>query len=417
MRKLILVAVLILCMGATYVDGVRTDVVGSSDLGFTVGSGEVYTQTANDNINPNGGTGTLGQSDDYWDGVYSEKFSVGAATLEKSGDNIVLSNTTTSSTLAFSTSSRPSGGSIGSSSAGILLFASQAGGGNETGTVRITSRKGNGTASTGALRLSNDITLATAGDLLCTFENPTGTVRASVDKYGAISSNGNIQALTSSSIDTTLGINDHTLLADASTVESVQTVTLPDAATVTGSVFSIKKTDSSTIYVTIDPAGADTIDGETTISLISQMQFINVQSDGTNYYILSQRMGDCASDYLDSNQTTTSGTFEAVTGLSATVTLQTAGVIRAQLSFTCASSTGSTSIVGIAIEIDSVDRGEVHRYLSAGGADTGTGSAIARAALSSGTYTVKARFRLVSGSGVPQLNANLCHLTVQACVQ
>lgn len=62
------------------------------------------------------------------------------------------------------------------------------------------------------------------------------------------------------------------------------TITLVSAATLkNGFKITIKKVDNSANNVTIDPAGSETIDGATTLSLVSQYQSVTIISDGTNW--------------------------------------------------------------------------------------------------------------------------------------
>lgn len=61
---------------------------------WTVAAGEIYTTVANKDVVPLGGTGTIGQIDDYWDGAYIEKLYLTATdTLSLVGPDMVLSAT------------------------------------------------------------------------------------------------------------------------------------------------------------------------------------------------------------------------------------------------------------------------------------------------------------------------------------
>lgn len=64
------------------------------------------------------------------------------------------------------------------------------------------------------------------------------------------------------------------------------TITLPDAAGIHGKVYIIKKVDASVNAVTVDGAGADTIDGAATYALALQYASVTVCSDGTNWGVL-----------------------------------------------------------------------------------------------------------------------------------
>jgi|GEM_PF-4943119 len=63
------------------------------------------------------------------------------------------------------------------------------------------------------------------------------------------------------------------------------TVTLPAAATVTGSSISVKKTDVSANAVTVDGNASETLDGATTLSLSTQYEAVTLWSDGSNWWV------------------------------------------------------------------------------------------------------------------------------------
>lgn len=90
--------------------------------------------------------------------------------------------------------------------------------------------------------------------------------------------------LRSQNTDAILTVNDYTILMDASLGN--RTVTLPNASTVTGIIYNIKKTDSSGNFVTITATGGQTIDGNGTFALTVQYQSITIQSDGSNWFII-----------------------------------------------------------------------------------------------------------------------------------
>lgn len=65
------------------------------------------------------------------------------------------------------------------------------------------------------------------------------------------------------------------------------TLTLPPAATLSGHILHIKKTDSDfTKVVTIDGNASETIDGATTTTLNTQYEAIRIISDGSNWHII-----------------------------------------------------------------------------------------------------------------------------------
>jgi hypothetical protein len=82
---------------------------------------------------------------------------------------------------------------------------------------------------------------------------------------------------------------DETILVNAS--GGVVTITLPTAVGVAGKVYTVKKIDSSTNAVTVATTSSQTIDGVTTYSLANQYGGVNVQSDGSNWYIIGNIFG------------------------------------------------------------------------------------------------------------------------------
>lgn len=77
---------------------------------------------------------------------------------------------------------------------------------------------------------------------------------------------------------------DDVILCDAS--GGGFTISLPTAAGRSGKVFYVKKTDTSSNLVTIDPNGAQTLDGLTTRTIAIQYSVVVAVSDGTNWRLL-----------------------------------------------------------------------------------------------------------------------------------
>ena len=77
---------------------------------------------------------------------------------------------------------------------------------------------------------------------------------------------------------------DKIYLVDASSSNII--INLPPATTGFDKKIIIKKIDSSANTVTIDPDGAETIDGQSSYDLILQYDSITVTSDGTQWYII-----------------------------------------------------------------------------------------------------------------------------------
>lgn len=103
---------------------------------------------------------------------------------------------------------------------------------------------------------------------------------------------------------------------------------------------------------------------------------------------------------------TTSGTLEDVANMSTTISLANPGHVVAFASFQISTQSGAApSVIAVAISIDGVDGREASRYLS-GSNDIGMGAIVERtdSPLAAGTYTVKLRFRRVSGAATPGID-------------
>lgn len=100
---------------------------------------------------------------------------------------------------------------------------------------------------------------------------------------GPISSGGSSSiAVTSVSANITLDNTESYVNVDASGAS--RNVTLPTAVGIKGTMYSVKKTDSSVNTVTLLPNGSETIDGSVSVVLSYQYETVTVISDGTNWY-------------------------------------------------------------------------------------------------------------------------------------
>ena len=120
---------------------------------WILGSGEVYSRVANDDVVPNGGTGTIGQTTDVWDAGYFEK--VGPTATEymdlygagrlgfDAGTDFVFNAAGTLSLIVTATAVRPSpDGTITSGAASNRWANVYSVDGNYTGDVTIGTLKG-----------------------------------------------------------------------------------------------------------------------------------------------------------------------------------------------------------------------------------------------------------------------------------
>lgn len=90
--------------------------------------------------------------------------------------------------------------------------------------------------------------------------------------------------ISSTTTTTTLTTTDYTKLCDATS--GAFTVNLPAAASNTGRLYNIKKTDSSANAITVDANASELIDGATTYSLLVQYESVSIQCDGTGWNVL-----------------------------------------------------------------------------------------------------------------------------------
>lgn len=102
----------------------------------------------------------------------------------------------------------------------------------------------------------------------------------------------------SASIDyTTTTITANATLSDISGLVTVLcdctsgniTISLPTAVG-NQAAFNIKKIDSSTNTVTIDPDSSETIDGAATVTIYDDDDFVQVQSDNSNWVITNLKL-------------------------------------------------------------------------------------------------------------------------------
>lgn len=94
----------------------------------------------------------------------------------------------------------------------------------------------------------------------------------------------NTTPVVSVSANYSASINPEAILVNAS--GGSRTITLPLAGGKSGYTYVIKKTDTSTNTVIIDPTGSETIDGALTMTISTQNQSISAISDGTAWYAI-----------------------------------------------------------------------------------------------------------------------------------
>lgn len=119
--------------------------------------------------------------------------------------------------------------------------------------------------------------------ILASFLTPASAqIRNVTDSAAGISYNANAKTILGTY---TASKDDHTILANASA--AAFTITLPAPSSRAYPYLVIKKTDASGNAVTLDPAGAATIDGSSTLSLGAQYQQIVLHANATGWHIVN----------------------------------------------------------------------------------------------------------------------------------
>lgn len=133
----------------------------------------------------------------------------------------------------------------------------------------------------------NEVALYLApGGYKAILKNSAGTTIWTQDNITSSIAGPVVLSKTTSYTVTTSDGADVLVKADAS--GGAITVGLYTAVGNSGNRVVVKKTDSSVNAVTIDPNSTETMDGSTSISLISQYDSLSLQSDGTNWQVLAR---------------------------------------------------------------------------------------------------------------------------------
>ena len=122
-------------------------------------------------------------------------------------------------------------------------------------------------------------------------DNSTLKVVCGSDSWWVISeiSVTKLADVTTTSTAYTPNKTDKTILADASSASF--TVTLPAAAIVeAGKTYTIKRTNAGANTVIVDGNGSETIDGIASLRLNQRYDYLQLQSDGTNWMVISERI-------------------------------------------------------------------------------------------------------------------------------
>ena len=177
---------------------------------------------------------------------------------------------------------------------------------NQANVVHFIANGSSSTSDAMTINANNTVTINAVGTTFpnsflanssTTLGNTTLTLGSTTSSVGNLTlnnvtiSSGSISnvAITSNLVTKTANYSaaagDETILANASTGNV--TITLPTAASISGKVYIVKKIDSTANSVIIATTSSQTIDGNTTRTFTSQYTGAQVQSDGSNWYILA----------------------------------------------------------------------------------------------------------------------------------
>jgi len=95
---------------------------------------------------------------------------------------------------------------------------------------------------------------------------------------------GSIFGVVAKAADYTATDSDYTILVTCSIADI--TITLPAAADNTGRTYNIKKVDATAWTVIVDGNAGELIDGAATQTIIAQYDSLQIQCDGTGWYII-----------------------------------------------------------------------------------------------------------------------------------
>jgi len=154
-----------------------------------------------------------------------------------------------------------------------------------TGAIRTTA------SAAVALPIVPDIPDLTAGDIplsVVDVRSGENIVNAYIYDYRALfqegGGGGSIFGVVAKAADYTATDSDYTILVTCSIADI--TITLPAAADNTGRTYNIKKVDATAWTVIVDGNAGELIDGAATQTIIAQYDSLQIQCDGTGWYII-----------------------------------------------------------------------------------------------------------------------------------
>jgi len=140
---------------------------------------------------------------------------------------------------------------------------------------RITSASN--VAVTGASTVVTNVATVSSGTTVVWQNNAPATITWENNALATIDWLNNIYLITA---------NNATILVNCA-AEPLSTL-LPDASSVSGQQYKVKKIDSSANAATVTTTSSQTIDGNLTYALSTQYQSATVQSDGSNWWVTAE---------------------------------------------------------------------------------------------------------------------------------
>lgn len=143
----------------------------------------------------------------------------------------------------------------------------------------------NGVSTSSNTTMASGISITFQGGGTVTgLATPQNATDAATMSYVQSTRSAVVASTTTASYVETVTSGQKVLLANATS--AAITVTLPAAGSSTGFVYTVKKTDSSANDVTVSVASTDRIDGNSTVVLGAQYQYVTIVGDGTNWNII-----------------------------------------------------------------------------------------------------------------------------------
>ena len=132
--------------------------------------------------------------------------------------------------------------------------------------------------------ISGSITNATSASYALTSSYSYSSSVATTSSYATVSNRVNYKITTLSSNTTLDPVNHYTVLIDASS--GIKTISLPSTSSNNGTLFNIKKIDSTGNNVIVNSVDVAPIDGNSSVTIQNRYTTLTVQCSGSNWWII-----------------------------------------------------------------------------------------------------------------------------------